>query len=102
AQIVSFEFVGPPVGSLLFAATTALPFAVDSASFAFAAALVLTLGGTFRTTRAVDAPTPLRREIADGLRWLWRHRLPRTPGLMLGIWNLLTTAAFSILVLFAL
>lgn len=38
----------------------------------------------------------------EGLRWLWRHRLFRTLGLMLGILNLLESAVFSILVLFAL
>jgi len=40
-QITSQEFVGPPVGSLLFAAAMAAPFFVDAGSFVAAAALVL-------------------------------------------------------------
>ena len=102
AQVVSFEFVGPPVGALLFAIAAALPFVVDGVSFAVAAALALTLAGSYRPVRAAGPPTRMRTEIVEGLRWLWAHRLLRTLGLMLGMWNLLTTAIFSVFVLFAL
>src|SRR5205085_5988987 len=44
---------------------------------------------------------PLKTEIADGLRWLWRHRVLRTLAIMLGVWNLLTTASAAVFVLFA-
>jgi MFS family permease len=102
AQVVSFEFVGPPLGALLFAMAAELPFVVDGLSFAVAAALVLTMAGSYRPVRPAGPPTRLRTEIAEGLRWLWAHRLLRTLGLMLGIWNLLTTAIISVFVLFAL
>jgi MFS family permease len=39
--------------------------------------LVLTLRGTYRPTRAVAA-TSVRRDIADGVRWLVRHRFLRS------------------------
>src|SRR5581483_6234496 len=89
-QISSQEFVGPPVGSLLFAAAMAAPFFLDAGSFVVAAALVLGIRSG-RRTPAPDgrARSPLRTEIAEGLRWLWRHRLLRTLAIMLGIWNLL-------------
>jgi len=100
-QITSQEFVGPPVGSLLFAAAMAAPFFLDAGSFVAAAALVLGM----RTAPRVPRPEPERRqlwvEIGAGLRWLWRHRLLRTLALMLGIWNLLTTASGAVFVLFA-
>jgi MFS family permease len=102
AQVVSFEFVGPPLGALLFAVAAAVPFVVDGVSFAVAAALALTLAGSYRPVRAAGAPTRMRTEIAEGLRWLWAHRLLRTLALMLGLWNLLTTAILSVFVLFAL
>jgi MFS family permease len=102
AQVVSFEFVGPPLGALLFAAAASVPFVVDSVSFAIAATLALTLAGSYRPVRATGPPTRMRTEIVEGLRWLWAHRLLRTLGLMLGVWNLLTTAIFSVFVLFAL
>ncbi len=38
------SFLGPPAGSLLFAAAAALPSGLDAASFAGSAALVATLG----------------------------------------------------------
>jgi len=44
----------------------------------------------------------MRADIAEGVRWLWRHKLLRTLAIMLGTWNALNTAAFSIFVLFAL
>ena len=102
AQVVSLEFVGPPLGALLFAVAASLPFVVDGVSFAIAAALALTLAGCYRPVRATGPPTRMRTEIVEGLRWLWAHRLLRTLGLMLGVWNLLTTAIFSVFVLFAL
>ena len=102
AQISSQEFVGPPVGSLLFAAAMAAPFFLDAGSFVAAVALVLGIRTSPRTPRpAGAAATRLWSEIGEGLRWLWRHRLLRTLALMLGTWNLLTTASGAVFVLFA-
>jgi hypothetical protein len=68
-------FIGPPVGSLLFAAAAALPFGVDAGSFVLSAGLLATLP---RRPRARAAQPPVRTAIADGVRWLGRHRLLRT------------------------
>jgi MFS family permease len=68
-------FIGPPVGSLLLAAAVALPFGVDAGSFALSAGLLATLP---RRPRASSAPPRGRAAIAEGLRWLGRHRLLRT------------------------
>src|SRR5205807_5090714 len=58
--------------------------------------------GVYRCPRTHIQERPrLRSEIAEGLRWLWRHRLLRTLAVMLGVWNLLTTASAAIFVLFA-
>jgi MFS family permease len=103
AQVVTEEFVGPPLGALLFAAAVAAPFVLDASSFLIAALLVLTMPGSFRAAPVGDAPrTRLRHEIAEGLRWLWHHRLLRTLALMLSVWMLVETATGSIFVLFAL
>ncbi len=77
-------FVGPPVGSLLFAVTIALPFGVDAGSFALSAALLATLP---RRPRAQAEHPPIRAAIADGLRWLTGHRLLRTLALLLAVNN---------------
>lgn len=92
AQVASFEFVGPPLGALLFATAAEVPFVVDGVSFAVAA-LVLTMAGSYRPVRPAGPPARLRAEIVEGLRWLWNHRPLRTLGLMLGVWNLLTTGS---------
>jgi len=101
-QISAEEFVGPPLGSFLFAFVAAsAPFFVDAGSFFVAAGLVLAMAGTYRPRREAEEHPPLKTEIADGLRWLWRHRVLRTLAIMLGVWNLLTTASAAVFVLFA-
>jgi MFS family permease len=72
---VGESFLGPPVGSLLFAAAAALPFGVDAGSFVLSAGLLATLP---RRPRASAAHPPVRTAIAEGVRWLRRHRLLRT------------------------
>jgi MFS family permease len=102
-QISSQEFVGPPLGSFLFGVVAvSAPFFVDAGSFFVAAALVLAMTGVYRAPRRQPQEhLRLRAEIGEGLRWLWRHRLLRTLAIMLGVWNLLTTASAAVFVLFA-
>lgn len=103
AEFTTNQFAGPPLGAFLFVAAASAPFFLDSASFLIAALLILSFSGNFRTPRDADVPrTTMRADIAEGIRWLWNHRLLRTLAFMLGTWNALNTAAFSIFVLFAL
>ena len=97
---VGESFVGPPVGSLLFAAAAALPFGLDAASFAGSAALVATLPRTRPTADSGSRPT-IRAQIAEGLRWLVRHRLIRVVAVLLGIYNFANQMGQAILVLLA-
>lgn len=102
AELTANQFIGPPIGGLLFAAMAALPFMVDAGSFAVSALLIFLIAGTFRTPReAALPPTRLRHEIAEGLRWLWGHRLLRNMAAYVGLMNMMSTACFSIFVLFA-
>jgi len=106
AEVVTNQFVGPPLGGLLFAAAAATPFLLDGASFLAAAVLVALIPGSFRPARAaVASDTPVvrqvRDDIAEGLRWLWRHRVLRTLAMVLGGANLFWWAGESVLVLFA-
>jgi MFS family permease len=102
AEVVANQFVGPPVGALLFASAAGIPFLVDGGTFAFSAILILSITGLSRQARS---PAPLSRipsEIREGLRWLWRHRVLRTLAAMVGVWNLMSMAWGAIMVLFAL
>src|SRR4051794_30647844 len=100
AQIVTNQFVGPPLGAWLFGLAAAAPFFLDAGSFLFAAGLVLTLRGSFRPERDVAA-TSMRADIAEGIRWLVRHRVLRTLAIALGIINFVGMAAMTVLVLYA-
>lgn len=103
AQIVTNQFVGPPLGGFLFAVAAASPFLIDAGSFVVASALVLLIPGAFRAAPAPNAAQrSIRREIVEGLRWLWREPVVRDMAVALGIFNLAYNAATAILVLFAL
>lgn len=104
AETTANTFVGPPLGSLLLAVAFALPIFVDAASFFAAAALVLTIPGTFRVDRTgapADRPVGWRAELREGFSWLWRHRLLRTMAIVLGLLNLAVSTATATFVLFA-
>jgi predicted MFS family arabinose efflux permease len=105
AQILANNMAGPPLGGFLFASAAALPFLLDAATFAAAAALALTLRGSFRArpaeTAEVGPPTTMGTEIAEGLSWLRRHRLLRALVFTIGVMNLTFGAAFAVWVLFA-
>ncbi|MGR6914428.1 MFS transporter [[Actinomadura] parvosata] len=85
---VGLQFAGPPVGGLLFGVAAALPFGLDAISFAASAALLATLRDPRRRREREPEPggrPPMRAVIAEGLRWLARHRLLRTLALLLAL-----------------
>ena len=102
AELTANQFAGPPLGGLLFAAAAAVPFLLDAGSFAISALLIFLIRGGYRAPRDAALPaTRLRTDIAEGLKWLWNHKLLRTLGIFLGFENMMFTAGFSILVLYA-
>jgi MFS family permease len=100
---VGESFLGPPAGSLLFAAAAALPFGLDAASFAGSAALLARLPRTGEASKNAENAKhpPIRAQIAEGLRWLARHRLLRVVAVLLGIYNFANQMGQAILVLLA-
>ncbi len=102
AEGVANTFVGPPLGSLLLIVAFSLPFFLDAVSFFVAAALVAAIPGTFRAERPEGAPPQhWRRDLAEGVRWLWRHPLLRPMAVILGFMNLASMVSGATLVLFA-
>ncbi|MEZ5092159.1 MFS transporter, partial [Nocardioides sp.] len=91
---------GPPVGAALFAAGLAWPFAAQSVLMVFGVVLIsrmrLPAHGLARTERS-----HVRADIAEGLRWLWRHPPVRTLALTIVSFNVTWGAAWSVLVLYA-
>jgi MFS family permease len=99
-QTIGQSFVGPPLGSLLFAATAALPFGVDAASFAGSAALLATLPREEKAP-AASASIGMFARIVEGMRWLVRHRLLRVVAVLLGVNNFFGQMGMAVLVLLA-
>jgi MFS family permease len=94
-------FLGPPLGSTLFAAARALPFGLGSGAFAASAAVLsgLPRGGSAERQRLSMAG--LRGSVMEGLRWLLRHRLLRIVAVLLGVANFGSQMGQATLVLLA-
>jgi MFS family permease len=99
-ELTTNQFVGPPLGSALVAASLTLAFVSPAGLFLLAAVVLARLPGNHRPERGLQ-PTTLAADIREGLVFLWRHRLLRTTAIMVGVMNLAVTAAMSIFVLYA-
>jgi len=99
-ELTANQFVGPPIGGIIAGITLAGSLAGSAAAYAIAATVMLLLVGHFRPTRDT-APPRLRTDIAEGVRYLARHRLLRTLAICVGISNLASTAVLAVLPLYA-
>lgn len=93
------RLAGPPIGAALFAAGMAWPFVGQAVALAFGALLTarITIGAPRRRERAVST----RAEIADGVRWVWRHPAIRTLTVTIVAFNITFGAVIAILVLYS-
>lgn len=109
AEITANSFIGPPLAGVLLGLALVVPFGIATGLFVVAGVLMMSLTGSFTPQRsspgdqnAVEQrPANWRAELAEGVRWLWRHRLLRTLAISLGVINGASTAAFASIVLFA-
>ncbi len=99
AELTANQFAGPPLAGFLVAAGVAVAFAAPAALWAVALGALLLVHGSFRVE--ASRHTSLRADIAEGVRFLWRHRLLRALAVMTGVFNLASNATFSVFVLFA-
>ncbi|MGW1951720.1 MFS transporter [Streptomyces sp. NPDC001920] len=76
-QRIAGGLLGAPAVPLLLAAGAAVPFAADAVTFVLAAALIASLRTAAPDRAPKQAGSTLRRDIADGLRTLWRDRALR-------------------------
>ncbi|MEV1026105.1 MFS transporter [Streptomyces sp. NPDC050264] len=104
AETVCNEFAGPFVGGLLLAAGTGIALGTTWVSYLAASLVVILLVGRFRAVRqdaAQAAPAAVRVQIAEGLRYLWRHVLLRTMALILTVLCACWGAWLALMPLFA-
>jgi predicted MFS family arabinose efflux permease len=93
------QLAGPPLGALLFALGTAWPFGVQLVCGL--AAIVLISRLSLPPVPRPENPTHVRRDIADGLRWLWGNPPVRTLALVIFTFNLTWAAPWAVLVLYS-
>ncbi|MEV8514642.1 MFS transporter [Dactylosporangium sp. NPDC051484] len=98
-QTGTAQFVGPPLGGLLFAVSRSVPFLVDGVSFLAATVLLRRIR---RTPPAETIHGRLGTRIVEGLRFLLRHRVLRVVALMSGFGNLMLQTFASVFVLYVL
>ncbi|WP_214325401.1 MFS transporter [Nonomuraea sediminis] len=96
--LVINQFAAKPFGAWLFAVAAAAPFGLNAATFLLAAALVMWM-------RPIPRPPAerrsIRRDIAEGVRWLLAHRQLRTLAAVLCAMQVTFSAAFAAYVLYA-
>ena len=102
AEVVTNQFVGPPLGAFLFTAAAAAPFLLDAASFGIAALVVLGFRGSFRPVARVR-PRPRRGRRSGptsprGSAGSARHRAaPHPRASSLGVINMLDAGVLAVL-----
>lgn len=99
AVLSANEFVGPPLAGFLVTVGVAFAVGVPVALWVVAVAALCLVRGSFRIERTRQAS--VRAEIGEGLRFLWHQRLLRKFTVMVGVFNLASSATFAVLVLYA-
>ncbi|MFT7841466.1 MFS transporter [Saccharothrix sp. BKS2] len=98
-ELTANEFLGPAAAGLLVAAGAVVAFTVPAALWLVAVGVLLAVRGAFRVPR--QQRTTLRADIAEGIRFLVRHRLLRALAAMVGVFNLASSATAAVFVLYA-
>ncbi|MFI7612873.1 MFS transporter [Nonomuraea terrae] len=101
AQMIGNDFAGAPVAGLLVVALPAAVFGAPAVLYAAAALLLLGMRGAYRPAAPAGGRRPLRREIAEALRYLWSHRILRSLAITAGLLNMANSAYFAVFVLWA-
>jgi len=95
------QIVGAPVGAALFAVGLAVPFGAQILCVLLGIVLVSRIELPKGPVRE-RVETHVRRDIADGVRWLLGHPPVRTLALVIFSFNITFAAAWAVLVLYSL
>jgi predicted MFS family arabinose efflux permease len=91
---------GPPLGGLLFSLGRVVPFAVDAASYLISLGMLVLIRRPLQEPREPVA-RHLRREIVEGLAFLWRKPFLRTTSLLVTGSDLVLNALFLTVIVIA-
>ena len=98
ARYFSASILGPPLGGLLFAASRALPFVADTASFVCSMVATKFTRARFQSG---DAKPGVREALTEGFSWLWRQPFYRTTSFLFAAGNPVFTGLYLLAVLLA-
>jgi MFS family permease len=91
---------GQPLGGALFSISHAAPFIVDAVSYGVSVVTLLFIRAPFRVEKTAERE-PLRREIQEGFRWLWRTPFLRACSIMIAGSNFVFQGVFLAVVVLA-
>ena len=80
--------VGPALGGALFGLHALLPFVADAVSYAVSVVTLFFIPARFQGERKAESRRSLRKEIGEGLTWLWQQPLIRFIAVLTGVTNI--------------
>jgi len=96
-QVMTEQFLGPPLGAVLYGASASLPFVVDAATFGASAGLIASLPDVHR----VEKPTTrLWTDVREGVRFIRHNAVLRRLVTLLGVLNFVYFASEAVLILY--
>ncbi|MFC0673488.1 MFS transporter [Brachybacterium hainanense] len=98
--LVANQLAGPPLGAFLFATGTFWPFLAQVLAVSLALVLISRIARQPVPPRE-GAAQPVRRDIAEGLRWVWSNPPVRTLIAIILLFNVTWAAPWGVLVLYA-
>lgn len=99
SAVLGNQLAGPPLGALLFAAGSAVPFGANAVLFLLAAVLLSRM--RLAPVARERSGRSMRHEVAEGLHWLWGHAPVRTLAITLTLFNVTFGSAMAVYVLYA-
>jgi predicted MFS family arabinose efflux permease len=89
--------LGPPLGGLLFSLRSLLPFLADAVSYIVSVGSLFLIRTSFQEQRST-VTRHLRREIMEGLRWVWHQPLIRSMALITGA-NVFCGSGYTLIII---
>ncbi|MBA2609822.1 MAG: MFS transporter [Actinobacteria bacterium] len=97
AQAATEQFIGPPLGSALFAIAPSIPFVADAVSFGGS----VVLASRLPDVHGVEKPTTrVRDDVREGWRYMFGNPLLKRLAILIGTLNVFYFASESVLVLY--
>ncbi len=99
SAMITNQMAGPPLGAALFTVASGLAFGVQAVLLLLGVALISRM--RLPTRAPVEEIVSMRKQIRQGMVWLWRYPPVRTLALMITIFNVTYGAVFGLYVLYA-